>query len=1042
MRPSLCLSMIVRDEAHVIEETLRCVAPHIAHWVIVDTGSVDATPSLVESFFARHRIPGELHRRPWRDFGSNRTEALELARGTADYVWTIDADDLVVGAIDFTGLDRDAYLLRYGRDFRYWRKQVLRGDRRWRYVGVLHEYVECLDGEASEAKLEGDYFIDSRRLGARNRAPDKYRRDAELLAQAVERDPRDARSRFYLAQSWADAGEPRRALAEYEARAAMGGWAEETFYSLLQAARLRERLGEDAWSVTRAYLEAFRFRPSRAEPLYEIARGARQRQDWSVGSVFAEAALRLPPSADLLFVAADVEAWRARDEAAICAFHAGDVDRCYELSTQILASPDLPEAERPRIEGNRDFAVPARLPRTAVYPEVVVRRLERAARRRRRATPEVMLSITSCKRLALFETTVNSFLNCCTDVERIGRFVCVDDNSSPADRRRMRKLYPFFEFVMKGPARRGHVSSMNLVLDRLGESPYWLHLEDDWHFFVDAGYVEPAREILAADPRLGQVLYNRNYAETLADRELHGGEVDSTPRGARFRRHRHLPRESPEWQAYLAALPAGGRTNAWWPHYSLRPALVRGRAAREVGRFSPAAGHFELEYAERFTARGWRAAFFDEVRCLHIGRLTGSDSGENAYVLNRTPQFVAVSPRAVAPAPRRTPAIRPGARLPVTLVTGFLDLSRRETRGAGRRAADYLEYGRWLLAQPVPLVVFADRGHLDDLRRLRPRSAPTRWVGWDLEDCRWWPRRGAIETALRERPVRHSDVEKDTAAYLITGYQKTEWLEVAAGANPFGSGRLAWIDFGTHGLADRDRLTTREDLDAGLAALVAGRHARNALRVCAIEPVAAEVVDDPAVYYAEHRWPVAAGLLEGSPAALRWFAGRVRREIAACLDAGIAITEEMIWGRILQLEPRRFAPHYGTWASCLANVAGPRRNVSEVLSAARRASRQGAFRASARRLDFVGAERVAGDPDLWFAYWDERFLTDYYLGRLDRSRRALFELWRGALADPARRERLEPHAERLIRNAAFLIPSDRRDTFTARLTTRWRRRPR
>jgi glycosyltransferase involved in cell wall biosynthesis len=68
--------MIVRDEALVIDRCLSSVAPFIDYWVIVDTGSTDNTPVLVEKTLAG--IPGELHHRPWKNFGHNRTEALEL----------------------------------------------------------------------------------------------------------------------------------------------------------------------------------------------------------------------------------------------------------------------------------------------------------------------------------------------------------------------------------------------------------------------------------------------------------------------------------------------------------------------------------------------------------------------------------------------------------------------------------------------------------------------------------------------------------------------------------------------------------------------------------------------------------------------------------------------------------------------------------------------------------------------------------------------------------------------------------------------------
>ena len=58
------------------------------------------------------------------------------------------------------------------------------------------------DGRFTEAQLGGDYHIRSRRLGARNRDPRRYARDAEILQAEVDRNPDDARSVFYLAQSY------------------------------------------------------------------------------------------------------------------------------------------------------------------------------------------------------------------------------------------------------------------------------------------------------------------------------------------------------------------------------------------------------------------------------------------------------------------------------------------------------------------------------------------------------------------------------------------------------------------------------------------------------------------------------------------------------------------------------------------------------------------------------------------------------------------------------------------------------------------------
>src|ERR1700712_5450142 len=134
-RPTVCLNMIVRDEAHIVCEVLDGAAAHIDRWVIVDTGSTDDTVATIERRMAEHGVPGEIHHRPWRDFGSNRTEALQLADGQADYLWVLDADDVVEGDLDLTSLTADSYLLRYRVGHAFWRRQIFRDGMPWRYEG-------------------------------------------------------------------------------------------------------------------------------------------------------------------------------------------------------------------------------------------------------------------------------------------------------------------------------------------------------------------------------------------------------------------------------------------------------------------------------------------------------------------------------------------------------------------------------------------------------------------------------------------------------------------------------------------------------------------------------------------------------------------------------------------------------------------------------------------------------------------------------------------------------------------------------------------
>jgi hypothetical protein len=92
-RQKIGLSMIVKNESQAIQSCLESVRSIIDYWAIVDTGSTDGTQDIIRTYLAD--IPGELHESPWVDFAHKRNEALDLARPHCDYVFSIDADDVL-----------------------------------------------------------------------------------------------------------------------------------------------------------------------------------------------------------------------------------------------------------------------------------------------------------------------------------------------------------------------------------------------------------------------------------------------------------------------------------------------------------------------------------------------------------------------------------------------------------------------------------------------------------------------------------------------------------------------------------------------------------------------------------------------------------------------------------------------------------------------------------------------------------------------------------------------------------------------------------
>jgi tetratricopeptide (TPR) repeat protein len=508
-RPAICLNMIVKNEAHIVCETLDSVAPHISSWVIVDTGSDDGTQDLIAKHMADLGIPGELHQRPWRNFGHNRTEALTLAQGHGDYIWVVDADDLLVGTPDLNQLSVDIYSVRFGQGaLVYWRPQLFRDGARVRYEGVVHEGIEREPG-CVEARLEGEYHIESRRLGARSQDTQKYARDRDLLLAEVERNPEDKRSVFYLAQSYFDLDDFANARKWYARRAEMGGWDQEVYYSMCRAADSMAQLGEQWPNVQDAYLKAWAFRPTRAEALHAIAFRYRVEKRYRLGYLFAERAAAIPlPEEDILFVGAGVYAWRAADEQAICAYWIGKHEEAFALCRRLLARPDIPDGERQRIARNRDFSVRTMIEAASSYPDALVGSLVAGP-----PDAEVTVSMIAGPDRAASEQTLNSFLHCCTDVSRVGRFLALDAGPSAQDRTTLQERYGFLEFADPGPGV-GPGAQLAQLRKQIG-GRFWLHLGQGWRFFAPENFITRLTAVLETEPQVFQVGINFTDAAKL-----------------------------------------------------------------------------------------------------------------------------------------------------------------------------------------------------------------------------------------------------------------------------------------------------------------------------------------------------------------------------------------------------------------------------------------------------------------------------------------------------------------------------------------------
>jgi len=272
------LNMIVKNESNIIENTLEilCSKINFDYWVICDTGSTDNTKEIIQQFFDKKNILGELIEEKWFDFGYNRTFALENAYNKTDYLLIFDADDTIVGDIIFPDnfLNYDSYYLTFSSSNCCYKRILLINNRKkWKFVGVLHEYIECLE-TSSSTLLEGNYYVISGRNGNRNKNVEKYKNDALILEKAYDiaiknNDPIHMRYSFYCANSYKDTNDNLNAIKWYKNTLTLNNWGQEKYVSCL---RLYEMYEQQNNIETAMYylIESYKYDTTRIECFFKI----------------------------------------------------------------------------------------------------------------------------------------------------------------------------------------------------------------------------------------------------------------------------------------------------------------------------------------------------------------------------------------------------------------------------------------------------------------------------------------------------------------------------------------------------------------------------------------------------------------------------------------------------------------------------------------------------------------------------------------------------------------------------------------------------
>jgi Glycosyltransferases involved in cell wall biogenesis len=631
--------MIVKNESHIILETLNNVKKYIDYWVISDTGSTDGTQEIITNFFKKENIPGKLVSHKWKDFGHNRTLALEACRGKCDYIFVMDADDIIVGDLKLPqDFKYDGYKLLYGKNFSYDRLQIMRNKGlKWEYVGVLHEYARCKNKKnASITTIRGDYYIDSRRLGDRNKDKNKYLKDALILRAELEKLQKKngssaslsgsnenslvSRYAFYTGQSYYDYKDYENAIIFYRMRIKYLGWNEEVYYSYYQVANSIRFLKKDLETCEKAYLDAYNYLPSRAEALYQIAsiysdeaNNLLDDDNYDIelydkymnkAYKYFSMANKIPyPERQTLFIFKEIYDWKAKYGLAMICFEMEKNDEALKLCNELIDNESCSKL----VEKLKYDIVCENFDTYIHYDKRRINLINSL----KKDNLNVVIVIFF-KDLYQFSKTINSLINCCTDIFLVKKWILIIDtnnidetmnnilddlceDSSKDIGEKIKILYPFFQIQMENDI--DYDKKMS-ILKNISED-YVLLLDNDWQFVEKKDYIKPCLEIFETDDKIGQVLFNKNYMTK--NTIIIGGHEKKTKSGLKYIIHEYFDEKSDEYKSIMEKYK-NNYTNIHWPHFSSRPSLINKKIFNEINFINLDDYKFGLIYSKKYVS--------------------------------------------------------------------------------------------------------------------------------------------------------------------------------------------------------------------------------------------------------------------------------------------------------------------------------------------------------------------------------------------------------------------------------------------------------
>lgn len=377
---NIAVVMMVKNEEKRILVSLESVKGSVSCVVLYDTGSEDNTVKLVKDFCNENNIEFFILEGEFEDFSVSRNKLFDFVdqinidklekstfknKNVFDYVLLLDSNDEYKGIKSLPDILRDKiYTLNYkqnetsaveplpvvipdafmvkqrwfigdGNDLCYFNIKIIKPNKGFKYVDPVHEYIQEPSGCNTQKITDGIEIYQDRVADNDGKTKSRWKNDISVLTRVLQEKPDDARTQYYLAQTYECLKNIKESYRYYKIRSQNpNGFYEERFLSMMKCGRLKHGYSAVGWFFMAYDLMG------RAEPLIELARFFRNKKNFALAFTFAKIACDLQlPEHGLLWSHDKYYNHDRWQELAISAYYVQKFEEGEEACKKTLQSP-------------------------------------------------------------------------------------------------------------------------------------------------------------------------------------------------------------------------------------------------------------------------------------------------------------------------------------------------------------------------------------------------------------------------------------------------------------------------------------------------------------------------------------------------------------------------------------------------------------------------------------------------------------------------------------------------------------------------------